>query len=101
MPELVGTRRSKHHIGFFPCNCILIRHPDRQAGDIVAELRAGIAMKALVIRNGKEQEIEARDIVPGDIVSLLFFSLRTSPKWHMQVILEEGNTIPADAKVLL
>lgn len=42
---------------------------DRQAGDIVAQLKAGIAMKAIVVRNGKEQEIEARDLVPGDIVS--------------------------------
>jgi H+-transporting ATPase len=35
-----------------------------------------------VVRDGKEQEIEARELVPGDIL-----------------ILEEGSTIAADAKV--
>ena len=54
----------------------------RQAGDIVAQLKAGIALKCTVVRDGSEQEIEARDLVPGDIV-----------------ILEEGGTIAADAKV--
>lgn len=42
---------------------------NRQAGDIVEQLKAGIAMKAIIVRNNKEVEIEARDIVPGDIVS--------------------------------
>lgn len=55
--------------------------PFRQAGDIVAQLKAGIALKADVIRDGKEQEIEARELVPGDIL-----------------VLEEGKTIAADAK---
>ena len=40
----------------------------RQAGDIVAQLKAGIAMRATVVRDGREQEVEARDLVPGDIV---------------------------------
>lgn len=35
-----------------------------------------------MVRDGKEQEIEAREVVPGDIV-----------------IVEEGQTIPADGKV--
>ena len=54
----------------------------RQAGDIVAQLKAGIALKCVVVRDGSEQEIEARDLVPGDIT-----------------VLEEGQTIAADAKV--
>lgn len=54
----------------------------RQAGDIVAQLKAGIALQCTVVRDGKEQEIEARELVPGDIL-----------------ILEEGSTIAADAKV--
>lgn len=49
----------------------------------MAQLKAGIALKAVVIRDGKEQEVEARDLVPGDIL-----------------ILEEGSTIAADAKIL-
>lgn len=39
-------------------------------------------MKAVVVRGGKEQEIEARELVPGDIV-----------------VVEEGSTIPADGHV--
>jgi len=56
---------------------------EKQAGDIVEQLKAGIAMKAIVVRGGKEQEIAAREIVPGDIA-----------------IVEEGQTIPADGKIL-
>ncbi|KAJ7790069.1 plasma-membrane proton-e [Mycena olivaceomarginata] len=56
-------------------------YQEKQAGDIVSELKAGIALKAFVVRGGKEVEVEAREVVPGDIL-----------------ILEEGNTIPADAK---
>lgn len=39
-------------------------------------------MKCTVVRDGKERELEARDLVPGDII-----------------ILEEGESIAADAKV--
>ena len=34
----------------------------------MAQLKAGIAMKACVVRNGRETEIEARELVAGDIV---------------------------------
>ncbi|KAJ6552727.1 hypothetical protein B0H19DRAFT_1154803 [Mycena capillaripes] len=70
-------------IGILMLNAGVGWYQEKQAGDIVAELKAGIAMKAFVVRGGKEEEIEARDLVPGDIV-----------------ILEEGNTIPADATIL-
>ena len=39
-------------------------------------------MRCTVIRDGKERELEARDLVPGDII-----------------ILEEGDSIAADARV--
>ncbi|KAK7007828.1 plasma membrane ATPase [Favolaschia claudopus] len=70
-------------IGILMLNAGVGWYQEKQAGDIVAELKAGIAMKAIVVRAGKESEIEARELVPGDIV-----------------VLEEGNTIPADAKIL-
>ncbi|KAH7909296.1 hypothetical protein BJ138DRAFT_1127797 [Hygrophoropsis aurantiaca] len=56
-------------------------YQEKQAGDIVAQLKAGIALRATAIRDGREKTIEARDLVPGDVV-----------------VIEEGNTIPADAK---
>ncbi|KAH9930698.1 uncharacterized protein B0H18DRAFT_993122 [Fomitopsis serialis] len=70
-------------IGILFLNAGVGWYQEKQAGDIVAQLKAGIALKALVVRDGREQEIEARDIVPGDII-----------------VLEEGRTIPADAKIL-
>ncbi|KAK4685145.1 H+-transporting ATPase, partial [Tremellales sp. Uapishka_1] len=70
-------------IGILMMNAIVGWYQEKQAGDIVAKLKAGIAMKAWVVRDGKESEIEARDLVPGDII-----------------ILEEGNTIAADAKII-
>jgi hypothetical protein len=39
----------------------------------VAQLKAGIAMKACVVRNGRETEIEARELVAGDIVGFLHY----------------------------
>ncbi|BGP46266.1 hypothetical protein JCM10450v2_002108 [Rhodotorula kratochvilovae] len=70
-------------IGILMLNAAVGWYQEKQAGDIVAQLKAGIAMKATVIRNGNETEIEARELVPGDIV-----------------ILEEGSTIPADCRIL-
>ncbi|KAJ6573491.1 plasma-membrane proton-e [Mycena vulgaris] len=70
-------------IGILFLNAGVGWYQEKQAGDIVSELKAGIAMKAFVVRGGREMEIEARDLCPGDIV-----------------ILEEGSTIPADAKIL-
>ena len=41
-----------------------------QAGSIVAELKKTLALKATVLRDGKMQEIEAPDVVPGDILQI-------------------------------
>jgi H+-transporting ATPase len=58
-------------------------YQEKQAGDIVAQLKAGIALKAVVIRDGQEREIDAAECVPGDIL-----------------VVEEGKTIPGDAILL-
>lgn len=63
-------------------NAVVGWYQEKNASDIVAKLKEGIALKATVIRNGKESEIEARDLVVGDIL-----------------VLDEGTVIPADAKV--
>lgn len=41
-----------------------------QAGSIVEELKKTLALKAMTIRNGALTEVEAAEIVPGDIVYL-------------------------------
>ncbi|KAE8233069.1 hypothetical protein CF326_g1896 [Tilletia indica] len=58
-------------------------YQEKQAGDIVAKLKAGISLRTTVVRNGQEVEIEARDLVPGDIV-----------------IIEDGKTVPCDGRLL-
>ncbi|KAI0262999.1 plasma-membrane proton-e [Gloeopeniophorella convolvens] len=69
--------------GILALNAFVGWYQEKQAGDIVEQLKAGIAMKATVVRGGQEQEIEARDLVIGDVV-----------------IVEEGQTIPGDGKIL-
>lgn len=54
-----------------------------QAGSIVEELKKTLALKASVLRNGHLSEIEAPEVVPGDILQI-----------------EEGTIIPADGRVV-
>lgn len=69
--------------GILALNAFVGWYQEKQAGDIVAQLKAGIALRATVIRDGQEREIEAREVVPGDIV-----------------IVEDGQTVPCDGRVL-
>ena len=48
-----------------------------QAGSIVDELKKTLALKATVLREGKLVEIEAPEVVPGDILQLE--EVRTCP----------------------
>ena len=41
-----------------------------QAGSIVDELKKTLALKAVVLRNGQLVEVDAPQIVPGDILQL-------------------------------
>lgn len=50
-------------------NAIVGWYQEKQAADVVASLKGDIAMRATVVRDGREQSILAREIVPGDIVS--------------------------------
>ena len=54
-----------------------------QAGNAIEQLKKGLALKARVLRDGKWQEIAAKELVPGDIVRLRL-----------------GDVIPADIKLL-
>lgn len=51
-------------------NAVVGWYQEKQAADVVASLKGDIAMKAIVIRDGHEQEIKARELIPGDVVSL-------------------------------
>ncbi|KAH7370743.1 putative plasma membrane ATPase [Rhexocercosporidium sp. MPI-PUGE-AT-0058] len=54
-----------------------------QAGSIVDELKKTLALKAVVLRDGRLFEIEAAEVVPGDILQI-----------------EEGTIIPADGRIV-
>lgn len=70
-------------IGILMLNAIVGWYQEKQAADVVASLKGDIAMKATVVRGGSEQNILAREIVPGDIV-----------------IIEEGEVCPCDASLI-
>ncbi|KAI5800335.1 hypothetical protein DFH27DRAFT_78408 [Peziza echinospora] len=54
-----------------------------QAGSIVEELKKTLALKAVVLRDGRLFEVEAPMVVPGDILQV-----------------EEGTIIPADGRIV-
>ena len=55
-----------------------------RAEQAVAALRQMSAAQANVVRDGERQSIDAREVVPGDVL-----------------VVEEGDTIPADARLIL
>ncbi|NGX38381.1 MAG: Calcium-transporting ATPase 1, partial [Chlamydiae bacterium] len=61
-------------IGFFQ---------EYKADNAIEELKKNLALKARALREGKWQEVDAKGLVPGDIISLRL-----------------GNIIPADAQLL-
>ncbi|KAI0476550.1 hypothetical protein GGR56DRAFT_643303 [Xylariaceae sp. FL0804] len=70
-------------LGILALNAFVGFYQEKQAADVVASLKGDIAMKATVIRDGKEQQILARELVPGDIV-----------------LIQEGQTVPGDAQLI-
>jgi len=70
-------------IGILMLNAIVGWYQEKQAADVVASLKGDIAMRATTIRQGQEQSILARELVPGDIV-----------------LIEEGASVPADARLI-
>ncbi|KAJ5280276.1 ATPase P-type K/Mg/Cd/Cu/Zn/Na/Ca/Na/H-transporter [Penicillium angulare] len=70
-------------IGILCLNAAVGWYQEKQAADVVASLKGDIAMRAIVIRDNNQQEILARDLVPGDVI-----------------IVGEGQVVPADAKVI-
>ncbi|CAF9913594.1 MAG: plasma membrane H+-ATPase [Gomphillus americanus] len=54
-----------------------------QAGSIVDELKKTLALKAVCLRDGQLRELEAPEVVPGDILQI-----------------EEGTIIPADGRIV-
>jgi H+-transporting ATPase len=64
-------------------NAVVAFWEERQAGNEIAALKAKLAVKARVIRDGKWINPAARELVPGDVVRLRL-----------------GDVVPADARLL-
>ncbi len=64
-------------------NSILGFWQENKAERALAELKTYLKQRARVIRDGKEREIDAEEIVPGDIIRLA-----------------QGDRVPADARVI-
>ncbi|KAI3056905.1 hypothetical protein CBS147353_11110 [Aspergillus niger] len=68
-------------IGILCLNAAVGWYQEKQAADVVASLKADIATRATVMREGQEIDSLARELVPGDVI-----------------VVDEGQTVPADAK---
>lgn len=64
-------------------NAIMGFTQEYKAEKAIAAIKSLEQKKATVLRDGKEKEIPAEDVVPGDII-----------------ILKEGSTVPADGRIL-
>ena len=56
---------------------------EHQAGNAIAALKAKLALKAQVKRDGQWTTVESRELVPGDVI-------------HLRL----GDVVPADARLL-
>ncbi|ORX92659.1 plasma membrane ATPase 1 [Basidiobolus meristosporus CBS 931.73] len=54
-----------------------------QAGNIIDQLKQTLALSATAVRDGRQGEVEANSLVPGDII-----------------LVEDGAIVPADARIL-
>ncbi|WP_292394895.1 cation-translocating P-type ATPase [Methanoculleus sp. UBA303] len=64
-------------------NALLGFSQEWQAGEAIEALRQMLVQRAVVIRDGKQQEVDASGIVPGDLV-----------------VLEMGERVPADISIV-
>lgn len=69
--------------GLLLLNAVVGYWQERTAGSIVDELKKTLALKATVVRDGRIGEVDAQEIVPGDIE-----------------IVEEGTVVPVDCRIV-
>jgi len=86
-------------------NTALGFYQERKAQKSLAALHSLLSLKAEVIRNGKQQEIEATEIVPGDLVVLTIGSrvpadgiLTEATDFSVNEAILTGESLPVDKK---
>lgn len=57
-------------IGILFLNASVGWYQEKQAADVVASLKGDIALRCQVVREGRETEVLARELVPGDVVCI-------------------------------
>ena len=62
-------------IGILFLNASVGWYQEKQAADVVSSLKGDIAMRCTAVRNGRECEELARDLVPGDVVRTVYMAL--------------------------
>ncbi|ORX92667.1 plasma membrane h+-atpase [Basidiobolus meristosporus CBS 931.73] len=70
-------------IGLLTLNAFVGFLQEYQAGNIIDQLKQTLALSAIAVRDGKEGQVEATSLVPGDII-----------------LVEDGAIVPADCRVL-
>lgn len=65
-----------------------------QAGSIVDELKKTLALKAVVLRDGRLFEVDAPEVVPGDILQIEEVSLGFFPRANMDAADQTGYYYP-------
>lgn len=68
-------------------SAVLSYYQEYTAGNVIAELRAKVQAKSVVLRDGKPIEISSTEVVPGDIIKLSIGSLIVADG----LILESAN----------
>ena len=72
-----------------------------QAGSIVDELKKTLALKAVVLRDGRLSECEAPEVVPGDILQIEEVGeMLGTRESHLLTSTPQGTIIPADGRIV-
>ena len=87
-------------IGILMLNATVGWYQEKQAADVVASLKGDIAMRSRVVRDGREQDVKARELVPGDIVILQSKPLNLQILTILKIIVEDGQVVPGDARII-
>jgi H+-transporting ATPase len=86
--------------GLLIFNAIVGFSQDHHANSVVDALRRTLKNAAVVLRDGRLQEIETRMIVPGDLVKLEEVSTANYSVAYVKTNSKQGTVLPADGRIV-